>query len=433
VAQQPPTRELFSSRWVFLVAAVGAAVGLGNIWRFPFIAGANGGGAFLIAYAVCMAAVAMPMVAIELATGRTAGAGIVAALGRAGRWARYAGFAVAAASTVVVGYYLVVTGWTIGYTVHAVRADLPGFAEFTDGYASLWWFLGATAVCLAVVLRGIKGGIEVASKALTPLLLVIMVSLAFYAPTIDEFGDAIEFYLVPDREALLEAETWVAALGQVFFSVGVGMGVLVTYGAYVGARENLAASAIAITLADAAVAFLAGFVVFPLAFSLGESPAAGPELAFNALPEAFRLLGTAGNFVAVLFYVSLSAAALTSAIALLEVGVVALRELFGLSRRTGTAILALPVFAVGTWSALSYASPEWTLAGDPVLDQLNEFVGDLGLPLGVLATSLIAGWWVPQLIRDGIPVPALAARTTVLAARWLVPAAVVATMLSQLA
>ncbi len=412
---------------------MGAAVGLGNIWRFPFIAGSNGGGAFLIAYLVAMAALAMPIAAVELAAGRSSRGGIVAALTGAGRWARPVGAAIALASVIVVSYYLVVTGWTLGYAAHTPGGALPAFAEFTDGYASLVWFAIAGAVGFVVVARGLAGGIELVAKVLTPLLVMLLLGLAIYATTLDSFSDAAEFFLVPDMDQLLEPGTWVAAVGQVFFSVGVGMGVLVTYGAYVDEQENLALSSVGIALADAGIAFTAGLVVFPLAFSIGESPQAGPELAFNSLPEAFRRLGTAGTIIAPLFYISLFAAALTSAIALLEVGVIALRDLLGLTRARAALLLVVPVVIIGSASALSYASPELTIAGEPVLDQLDALVGDFGLPLGVLATALVVGWWRPELITRNLSRPAIAGRGAVVAARWVIPVAIIATLLAQAA
>lgn len=419
--------ERFSSRWVFVVSTVGAAVGLGNIWRFPFVAGSNGGGSFLVAYLIAMVAVAMPMAAIELAAGRGSRAGIVGTFAAARPWARPLGAAVALAAVVIVGYYLVVTGWTLGYAVEAtLQRDLQPFSEFTAGYASLWWFIVVLVVSLGVVARGIQGGIELVSKLLTPLLLVILATLAVYVASLDHFPDAVEFYLVPDAEALRDPLTWVAAVGQVFFSVGVGMGVLITYGAYVSEREHIAGSAVGLVLADAAIAFVAGLVVFPLAFAVGESPQAGPELAFNSLPEAFRELGAAGSLIAVAFYVSLFAAALTSAVALIEVAVVALRELAGVPRLKAVFLLAVPIALVGTLSALSYADPALTLAGGPILDRLDDGVGEFALPLGVLATALIVGWFLPGLLRSGIP--GLPGRGAVIAARFAVPLAILVTL-----
>ncbi len=424
--------ERFSSRWLFLISTVGASVGLGNIWRFPFVAGENGGGAFLIPYVAAMVAIAMPMAAIELATGRSARAGIVGAFRKVRRWAFPIGVAVALASTIIVSNYLVVTGWTLGYAANATAGNLPGFATFTDGYASLWWFGVSAVVALVVVGRGVTGGIEFISKLLAPILIVILIALAFYALTLDSFGEAAEFYLVPDVDDLLEPMTWVAAFGQVFFSVGVGMGVLVTYGAYVDERQNLATAAIGIALADAAVAVIAGFVVFPLAFSIGQPPDAGPELAFNSLPEAFRNLEAAGSVIAVLFYVSLFAAALTSAIALLEVGVIGLREIGNISRRRATMLMALPVGALGSLSALSYASPRLTLSGEPLFDIVDSVVGRFALPLGVLATATIVCWWKPEWVRDGLGSSRFAARGALVIGRWLVPFAVLAAIAAQL-
>lgn len=429
---QPRDGERFSSRGLFLISTIGASVGLGNIWRFPFVAGENGGGAFLVPYIAAMVAIAMPMAAIELATGRTARAGIVGSLRQARRWAFPIGLAVAVASTVVLANYLVVTGWTLGYAVNATAGSLPTFSNFTDGYASLWWFGASALIALLVVARGVTGGIELISKVLTPLLVVILIGLALYAVTLDSFGEAARFYLVPEVDELLEPITWVAAFGQVFFSVGVGMGVLVTYGAYVDERQNLAASAIGIALADAAIAVIAGFVVFPLAFSIGQSPDAGPQLAFDSLPEAFRNLDLAGSIIAVLFYFSLFAAALTSAISLLEVAVIGLREVAGIGRRRATLIIAVPIGILGGLSALSYASPGLTLSGTPLLDVIDHIVGRFALPLGVLATASIVCWWKPEWIIDGLGAGRRMSRGALLIGRWLVPVAVLAAIAAQL-
>jgi len=287
----PPRKsaqEGFSSRWGFVLATAGSAIGLGNIWRFPYIAGENGGGAFLVPYLLALIVIGMPVMVLELSAGRAGGAGVVGTFAWTRERAGFLGLLITAGVIFLLAYYLVVTGWAIGYFIQALADRHPSFGDFTDGYTTLVYFAIAAAVTIAVVAGGVSKGIERFNMVLVPLLFAVIIGLAVYAFTLSGRREAMEFYISPRAEALGEAEVWIRALGQCFFSVGVGMGVLITYGAY--GRRDVGTPGLAATvgLADSGIALIAGFAIFPMIFTFGGSPAAGPGLAFEALPRAFE-------------------------------------------------------------------------------------------------------------------------------------------------
>lgn len=388
--------DRWSSRLGFILATIGSAVGLGNIWRFPYRVGVNGGGAFLLPYLVSILLFALPILIFELGSGHRFRGGVYGTFKAIRPWARWAGVFLALSTLVLLSYYLVIAGWAFGYFVNAVSGNLPRFSEFTDGYNSVMYFMVLMAFTGGIVLLGVKKGIENSSRVLIPLLFLSLVGLAAYGLFLPGWRDGIRFYLTPDLGALGDPLVWSTAFGQAFFSVGVGGGIMITYGAYVSGKENIAGSSRIVVSADVLAAFVAGLVIFPIVFSYGGEPASGPKLAFDNLPLVFsRFPGIVGYMLAALFYLLLTIAALTSSISLLETVLLAAVESTGIKRRYGVMVLLALLVLLGLPSALSYSGGSLSIGGKPFLDWADDLVGTWLLPLGVLITAVVLGWLAP--------------------------------------
>ncbi len=424
---------VFRGRLTFILAATGAAVGLGNIWRFPFVTGENGGGAFLLPYLLAVVLLAGPAMLIEIAAGRSTRRGVAGTFTSAAHFGRWPGLLIAIGALGLVSYYLVVTGWALGYFVHAVAGSHPSFADFTSGNNSLWYFGLATTVSALVVVLGVNRGIETMSRWLVPGLFLMLIALAVYALSLSSRDEALRFYLSPDFGELSRPIVWIRAAGQAFFSVGVGMGVLITYGAYASDRERLVASTAAVVLADVVVALLAGFVIFPLAFSYGTDVGAGPELAFETLPRAFEGFGPFASYaVAVGFYLALSVAAVTSAVSLIETVTSALGDATALNRRQAVAVTTIATVVLGVPSALSYTSAEFRLGDLLYFEVMDTAIGTIGLAVGALVTTVILAWPGRSRVLGALRGSGLAGQASVWFARWVVPTAIAALLFAML-
>lgn len=382
--------ERWSSGLGFLLATVGAAVGLGNVWRFPAVLGANGGGAYLVPYLLAVALLATPLLLLELAVGRAVRADVVAAVRQVAPEAVSLGWLVVAGVCLVLSYYLVLTGWVVGFAVGWAVGGSPTFAAFTAGWAPVGWVVVATAATGLVVARGVAGGIERLARVVMPTTALLLLVLAGYGATLSGWDPALRFLFTPDPAALADPGVWSAAVGQVFFSLSVGQGIMLTYGAYTDASTDLRRSAVLIAVADVGVALVAGLVIFPVVFTEGLSPTLGTELAFTTLPAAFGAL-PGGRLVAVAFFGLLACAALSSAVALLEVGVAATTGATRLARPRAVALLVAAVFLAGLPSALSYSPVELGLGGRPVLDLVDESVGTYALPVSAVVLAVLFG------------------------------------------
>ncbi|MEM9932592.1 MAG: sodium-dependent transporter, partial [Bacteroidota bacterium] len=323
------SRSGFSSRIGFVAAAAGAAVGLGNIWRFPYETGENGGAVFLLIYLLCTVLIGFPVMLGEIAIGRSTSLNPYGAYKKIGgkRWALVGLFGVFC-GVAILSFYNVVAGWAFGYFVQITFGGLlasdnfGGFfssyiADFSDNMTYSLIFMVLTAF---IVLRGVQSGIELASKILMPFLFILLFGLIIYALTLDNAMAGVNFYLLPDFSEV-SFETVYSAMGQAFFSLSLGMGTLITYGSYLSKKENLVSAAGIVTAADVTVAFLAGLMIFPLVFSQNMEPTAGPGLVFVVLPAVFKSMGALGTVIGGTFFLLLSVAALTSTISLLEVPV----------------------------------------------------------------------------------------------------------------
>ena len=383
--------ERWGSRLGFLLATVGAAVGLGNIWRFSAVVGQNGGGAYLVPYLIAVFVCAVPLLVLELAVGRQLRTDVVSAF-RAVRIEYTAfGWLVVGGVLLILSYYLVLTGWVLGFVVSWLAGAQTTFQPFTAGWQPVGYFVVATALTGGIVSLGVRDGIERMAKIVMPTVFVVLVALALYASTLPASGVAVAFLFTPRFSVLSDVGIWSAAFGQVFFSLSVGQGIMLTYGSYVDDETNLLNSALLIAVADVGAAIAAGLVIFPIVFSFGLEPTLGTELAFTTLPTAFAAMPF-GRIVAVAFFGLLFFAALSSAVSLLEVGIAAATNTTRLSRRRATALLTGGLFVVGLPSALSYSPVGLAVAGRPVLDLIDESVGTFALPLSALLILFVFVW-----------------------------------------
>jgi len=387
--------ERWSSSIGFLLAAIGSAVGIGNIWRFPAVLGQNGGGAYLIPYLIAVFLFAMPLVLLEITMGRNFRSAIVSAFRSVRPEFRFIGWLLVGIVFIILSYYLVITGWTLGYFCLAGTGHTVSFGTFTATWLPILFFTCATLATGLIVSQGIQKGIEKISLVLLPVSVIILGIMAVYGIFLPGFWDGIRYLFTPDFSVLGNPLIWSAAFGQAFFSLSVGEGILLTYGMYLERDQNVAQSTWIITVADLGVAILAGFVIFPIVFTYGLAPEIGAELAFTSLPLGFARMPV-GQLISAAFFIALFFAALTSTISMLEVSVAALRESLGWSRIRVTAVLTGGLLVAGLPAALSYSTVHLTFGGIRVLDFLDETVGTVGLPIGALLISLVFSWFVPE-------------------------------------
>ncbi len=399
-------RGEFSSKFGFVLAAAGSAVGLGNIWKFPFEVGKGGGAAFVVVYLIFCFVLCFPVMVTEIAIGRKTNRNPVGAFIALGykKWA-FIGKLGLFCGVLILSFYNVVAGWAFGYFLEMIRGNFAIGSQF-GAYVSNWikvglyglLFMAATAF---IVSGGVKGGIERAAKILMPTLLAIILFLVFYAFTLPNAMTGIEFYLLPDFSKL-NGRVIYGALGQAFFSLSLGMGALITYGSYVSKKENIITSAVWITLTDVGIAFLAGLMMFPFVFSQGIAPTGGAGLIFVTLPGIFQSLGPVlGIVIGSLFFMLLSFAALTSTVSLLEVPVSYAVDELRWSRKKAVWSIAGFIFVVGIPSLLANGASDFFsnfmfIPGDGKVTDFMTVIGyianDTLLPLGGLLISFFAAY-----------------------------------------
>jgi len=431
-------REQWASRAGFVLATLGCAVGLGNIWRFAYVAGENGGAAFLLAYVVCVVAIGLPAMLAEFVLGSRARLDVVGAFSssRAPRAWRVAGIGAVLGAFLILSYYSVVAGWAYKYFAGYATGDLRGLprgeaaARFTaflrEPAEPMAWHFVFMATTVTVVALGVARGIERASRILMPLLGAIVLLLAGYALSLPGAARGLAFLFAPDWSALTRPGLYLAALGQAFFSLGVGMGVLVTYASYVREGERLPRAAGMIAAGDTLFAVAAGIAIFPAVFAFGVDPAQGPALAFVMLPQVFALMPGGGWFATAFFFL-LSAAALTSAVSLLEVIVAFGMRRLSLSRLKASLLAGLAAFVAGVPAALgSGALRDLEFLGRDILGVMDYVTGNVLLPLGGIAIVVFVGWSIPRasaIEHSGLP-PGMLARLWLFDIRILAPAAI---------
>jgi NSS family neurotransmitter:Na+ symporter len=447
--------ERWSGRIGFIAAAAGSAVGLGSVWKFPYEVGTNGGGAFVLFYLIGLAAVVAPLMVAEFAIGRrgrgdAAGSieAVAAACGASRAWG-WLGLLGIVTGLLILSFYSVIGGWALAYAVETPLRGLPGAtaqaadARFAALLASPWRLIAYHAAFMAVtaviVARGVAGGIEAACKVLMPALVVLLAGLALYAAASGGLPATLRFMFRIEPQALT-ARAALEALGLGFFSIGVGLGLMVTYAAYAGESIDLRRAAVATVVADTAISFLAGFAVFPLVFAHGLDPASGAGLVFVTLPIAFARMPF-GIVPATLFFVLLVFAALASAISMLELAASLFTRRLGWSRRRAALVPAVACFAGGLVTVLSFNRwADWhplgfvpALASATPFDLLDQLTSNVLLPLGGLGLAVLAGWVLPlSLLADELRLPPKRARLLRGLLRWVVPAGILAAALAPL-
>jgi NSS family neurotransmitter:Na+ symporter len=384
-------REQWSSRSGFVLAAIGSAVGLGNMWRFSYLTAENGGAAFVILYLAVTLVVGLPVLLAELALGRGAQKSPIRALAHFGgpAW-RPLGIVFVGAGFLILAYYSVIAGWTLRYAGMALLGGFhPGiakrFGEIASGWSSLGMHAAFMVATILVVAGGVRAGIERTALVLMPTLFALVAGLALYAGTLDGGGPGYGYYLRADFEKVFSLDVLKDAAGQAFFSLSLGMGAMLTYGSYLTRDNDLPGESLIIAAADMGVAFVAGLVVFPLIFALGlADQVSGSTVGalFITLPEAFAAMGIAGRFVGFAFFVVLLVGALTSAISLLEVVVSAAIDGLGWSRRRAAWLCGGSIAAFGIPPAFSL----------DVLGAMDEVANNVFLLGGGLALAVFVGW-----------------------------------------
>lgn len=400
----------FSSRIGFIAAAAGSAVGLGNIWQFPYVAGQNGGAAFLLIYVFWIFLIGFPIMLGEITLGRSAQANPYGAYKKYGgkKWGLVGLFGILS-GIMILSFYNVIAGWAFGYFLETSFGNLleeENYSSFFGEYVSdfsdnLWFSLGFMAITAFIVMQGIKKGIEGSAKILMPALFVLLLGIIVYGLTLPGAMEGVKFYLLPDF-SLFNGTTVYSALGQAFFSLSLGMGGLITFGSYLGKKENIVSSATLVAIADTMVAFLAGLMIFPLVFSQGQSPSEGPGLVFVALPGIFQAMGPIlGKIIGSSFFLLLCFAALTSTISLLEVAVAYFIDERKWSRRKAVLVMSVFIFLIGIPSMLGYGAiqglTEFTFyegISKSFMDLVQDIFSVIALPLGGFLLSLfIATRW----------------------------------------
>lgn len=409
MASVPPAeRGQWGSRLGFILAAAGSAIGLGNIWRFPYMAGENGGGAFVLIYLLCILLIGLPVLLAELAIGRRAErnpVGAFKALAPKTAWPLVGTLGVVTGFG-ILSFYSVVAGWTVGYLFKALtgafEADLTAEASgalFTGLIGDPLQALLLTGIFLLltilIVRGGVSGGIERASKILMPVLFIVLLLLAIRALTLPGAGEGLVYLFRPDFSKI-DTGVVISALGQALFSLSLGMGAMITYGSYFPKRENVWSAGTFVAFSDTLIATLAGLIIFPALFSAGVAPNAGPGLVFVVLPTIFNTMPF-GTFFAVLFYALLAIAALTSTISLLEVVVSYMVDERGWSREKAAWTIGAACFLLAVPSALSQGAVDW-LGADGLfawdfLTLNNNLWGNYALSLGALLICLFVGWY----------------------------------------
>lgn len=449
---QTSSRGMWSSRAGFILAAAGSAVGLGNVWGFPTQVGQNGGAMFVVVYLACIFLICAPIMAGEIALGRRtrqSPVGAFAALAPGRRWWLVGGLGVAA-GVGILSFYSVIAGWAVAYiwftltgAVGSGPDEIGGFfGEFTgNGVVSAGLAILVIGVTAAVLLGGVRAGIERATKLLMPLLLLLLVGLAVRAVTLPGAGTGLAYYLRPDPSRLADVGVFTSALGQAFFSLSLGMGCILTYGSYLGRKDGIASSALWIVALDTSIALLAGFIIFPVGFSIAgfDPTASGPGLIFTVLPLLFAEM-PGGNLFGGAFFLLLSVAALTSTISLLEVPVSQCVDALGWSREKAVGAVTAAVSLLAVPSALGNGAVGFftslPVLGIGFLDLMANVWNEVALPVGGGLTAFFVGriWGVgralDELRAEGawLPVPGWWSFLI----RWVCPAAIAAILVAAL-
>lgn len=441
-----PRRSHWSSRWSFILATAGSAIGLGNIWKFPYMTGVNGGSAFVLVFLACIAVVGIPLMMCEIMLGRRAQrnpvdgmAALAAEAGATALW-RWVGIVGLVAGLLILAFYSVIAGWVLDYVVRAASGAFAGIdgamaqSQFDAFLAAplelgLWHTL-FIVMTMSVVARGVNSGLEKANNILMPALFAILLVLLGYSLAEGDFARSAQFMFAPDFSKVTPVAV-LSALGHAFFSLSLGMGAVMVYGSYLQRHVSIARTTLFVALADTGVGLLVGLAIFALVFANGLEPAAGPGLIFQTLPIAFgRMPG--GAFIGTLFFLLVAFAAWTSAISLVEPAIAWLTENTRLTRRQAAWLIGLTDWVLGIAVLLSFNA--WKdvrlLFGLNIFDTLDKLTTTILLPLGGLLMALFAGWVMKtRHVQEELNVPTPFYRLWRFTIRFVSPLAIIAIFL----
>jgi NSS family neurotransmitter:Na+ symporter len=403
-------RETWGSRVGFILAAAGSAIGLGNIWRFPYLTGTSGGGAFILLYLIAIAIIGYPIMIAEITIGRTTQrnpVGAFKALAPNTPWYLVGSLGVLA-GFFILSYYSVVAGWSVSYVFKALFGSFAPGTDYAGAFVShisgVWepiiWHGIFMALTIGIIASGVVDGIQRSVSVMMPLLFCLLLLLVIRSVTLPGAMEGIAFLVKPDFSAVT-ARTFLDALSQAFFSLSLGMGAMITYGSYLSKKEDIGGNAAWVVGLDTMAAIIAGFAIFPAVFALGFEPSQGPGLTFITLPAVFAEMPL-GKFFATIFFILLSIAALTSAISLLEVVVAWLVDEKGWSRPRASVVLGIICFIIGVPTSLGYSTlSHITFLGMDLLDTYDWVANSLMLPLGGLLIAIFTGYvWGAQKAAD---------------------------------
>lgn len=410
-SQRKSIHGQWSSRLAFILAATGSAVGLGNIWKFPYITGENGGGAFVIVYLICIAMIGIPIMMAEIMLGRRGRQNPINTMetlateeGHSHHW-RFLGIAGVLAGFLILSYYSVIAGWALSYIFYAgsgafAGQDSKGIASLFNGLVSsplklMTWHTIFMVMTMFVVARGVQGGLEKAVRFLMPSLFVLLLIMVGYAMTTGHFGAGLKFLFAPDFSKL-STEGILTAMGHAFFTLSLGMGAIMVYGSYLSSDSSITQTAILVSIADTVVALLAGMAIFPIVFAHNLEPGSGPGLIFQTLPIAFGNM-EGGTIFGVLFFVLLVFAAWSSSISLIEPAVAWLVENKSVTRLKAALISGVITWFVGIGTVLSFNNwADLKVMGRTFFDWLDYLTSNIMLPLGGLFVAIFAAWLMSQ-------------------------------------
>lgn len=414
MASEKKERAVFATKIGAVAAAVGSAVGLGNIWRFPYETGQNGGAAFLLIYVASVIFLGIPLLISEFSIGRSAHTNVARAFRKLAPGSQWylVGILGMLVAVIILGFYLIILGWTFSYTFRAVINDFESivasaqalnpnidaasvlaqdFSQFTtDPWMPIIW-LGISVLVNAVIMAaGVQKGIERASNYLMPMLCILLLLLVINSFFLPGFSDGCDFLFNPDFSKIT-AKTFIVAMGQAFFSLSLAMGIMLAYGSYLGDNTKIGKTAVQVATLDTIIAILAGIVIFPACFSYGIEPGAGPGLVFITLPNVFMQM-PGGYFMCIAFFLLISVAGLTSCMSLFEVPISFIQEEFKLTRRVSTVISVVLVFVLGIASSLSLGIWDMKFFGDCFFDFCDKITSLYMMPVGAFLISLFVGW-----------------------------------------
>lgn len=398
-------RALFVTKLGGIFAAVGSAVGLGNVWRFPYETGQNGGAAFLLIYLACVLLLGTPLLLAELSLGRASHLNPMGAFRKFAPGSKWylLGFMGALCMLLIVGFYSVVAGWTLCYTVDSVTGSVPEFVSFSqEMWGPLFWMTLFFIINAVILLGGVQKGIERASNVLMPLLALMLVALCINSLFLDKAAEGLSFLFHPDFSKI-DRSVVLSAMGQSFFSISVGICCLLTYGSYLPNSTKMGKTALSITLLDTLIAILAGIIIFPACFSFGSDVNAGPGLAFITLPAVFAQM-PGGIFWSFCFFMLLAVAALTSSLSMLETPIAILQEEFKMQRRKAVLLATFIGWVLGILCALSFCpqfASSLSLFGLSIFDCFDKLTANILMPSSGLLMAIFVGWVLDKkVIRD---------------------------------